>query len=178
MRVRLVLIALLSALAFALAGCGGDDDPEEIRFLVFGDPEEIQAYRTLISEYEKRDDSGPVQLIEASDREDLLARLSTSFAGGSPPDVFLLNYRFYGQFAARDALEPLEERIEDSDKFEPDDSTRRRSRPSAGRAFSRACRRTSPVSSSITTVTSSAASRSPSRRPACRGRSSSSARST
>jgi multiple sugar transport system substrate-binding protein len=120
MRVRLVLIALLSALAFALAGCGGDDDPDGIRFLVFGDPEEIQAYRTLISEYEKRDDSGPVQLIEASDREDLLARLSTSFAGGSPPDVFLLNYRFYGQFAARDALEPLEERIEDSDEFEPD----------------------------------------------------------
>ena len=34
--------------------------------------------------------------------------------------MFLLNYRFYGQFAARDALEPLEERIEDSDEFEPD----------------------------------------------------------
>jgi hypothetical protein len=27
-------------------------------------------------------------------REDLLARLATSFAGGAPPDVFLLNYRF------------------------------------------------------------------------------------
>ena len=91
---------------FALAGCGGGE-PDEIRFLVFGDPEEIQAYRTLISAYERRDDAGPVQLIEASDREDLLSRLSTSFAGGSPPDLFLVNYRFYGQFAARDVLEPL-----------------------------------------------------------------------
>jgi multiple sugar transport system substrate-binding protein len=116
---RGLFAALLAALL--LAGCGGGGGNEEIRFLVFGDPEEIQAYRTLISAYERRDDSGPVQLIEASDREDLLARLSTSFAGGSPPDVFLLNYRFYGQFAARDALEPLQERVESSDKFEPGD---------------------------------------------------------
>jgi multiple sugar transport system substrate-binding protein len=107
-------------LVLALAGCGGGN-PDEVRFLVFGDPEEIQAYRTLISAYERDDGGGPVQLIEASDREDLLARLSTSFAGGSPPDVFLLNYRFYGQFAARDALEPLQERIEASDAFETGD---------------------------------------------------------
>jgi multiple sugar transport system substrate-binding protein len=111
-----VLVAVL-----ALAGCGGGGDPDEIRFLVFGEPEEIRAYRTLIDAYERRDDSGPVQLIEASDREDLLARLSTSFAGGSPPDIFLLNYRFYGQFAARDALEPLEARIAASEEFEPED---------------------------------------------------------
>ena len=62
-----------------------------------------------------------MQLIEASDREDLIARLSTSLAGGSPPDLFLMNYRFYGQFAARGALEPLEPYVEDSDEFELDD---------------------------------------------------------
>jgi multiple sugar transport system substrate-binding protein len=114
-------LAAAIVLVLALTGCGGGGDPAEVRFLVFGDPEEIQAYRTLISAYERRDDAGPVQLIEASDREDLLARLSTSFAGGSPPDVFLLNYRFYGQFAARDALEPLQERVADSERFEPGD---------------------------------------------------------
>ena len=62
-----------------------------------------------------------MQLIEASDREDLIARLSTSLAGGSPPDLFLMNYRFYGQFAARDALEPLEPYLEDSDEFQLED---------------------------------------------------------
>jgi multiple sugar transport system substrate-binding protein len=56
-----------------------------------------------------------VKLVEASDRDDLLARLSTGFAGGNPPDLFLLNYRFYGQFAARDLLEPVEDRLADSD---------------------------------------------------------------
>ena len=81
MRVRLVLIALLSG-SRSRSPAAAAARPDEIRFLVFGDPEEIQAYRTLISAYERRDDAGPVQLIEASDREDLLARLSTSFAGG------------------------------------------------------------------------------------------------
>jgi multiple sugar transport system substrate-binding protein len=117
---RLGSLAAALLVVLTLAGCGGGE-PDEVRFLVFGDPEEIQAYRTLISAYERRDDAGPVQLIEASDREDLLSRLSTSFAGGSPPDLFLVNYRFYGQFAARGVLEPLEDRVEDSDVFEPDD---------------------------------------------------------
>ena len=107
--------------AFCLVACGGDaGSGGDIRFLVFGEPEEINAYRELISEYHERGE-GQVQLIEASDREDLLARLSTSFAGGAPPDVFLLNYRFYGQFAARGVLETLEERVDDSDAFEQAD---------------------------------------------------------
>ena len=53
------------------------------------------------------------ELIEASDRDDLIARLSTSIAGGSPPDVFLLNYRYYGQFAASDSIAALDDRIAD-----------------------------------------------------------------
>ncbi len=47
--------------------------------------------------------------------------MSTSFAAGTPPDLFLLNYRFYGQFAARDVLEPVEERVDDSDVFQQED---------------------------------------------------------
>ncbi len=114
------LVAVL-ACALCLAACGGSGGGSgEIRFLVFGEPEEINAYRELISAYHERGDDR-VQLIEASDREDLLARLSTSFAGGAPPDVFLLNYRFYGQFAARGVLEPLEERVNESEEFEPGD---------------------------------------------------------
>jgi multiple sugar transport system substrate-binding protein len=62
-----------------------------------------------------------VMLIEESDRDDLLARLATSVAGGTPPDVFLLNYRFYGQFAARGVLEPVQDRLEGSDAFQEED---------------------------------------------------------
>ncbi len=75
----------------------------------------------MIAAYERREPEIDVRLIEASDREDLLTRLSTSFAGGSPPDLFLVNYRFYGQFAAKGVLEPIEDRVADSDVFEEKD---------------------------------------------------------
>ena len=115
------------ALAFAalglLAGCGGSsgDDGEPLRLLVFGDPEELQAYRAVADAYAKTDPPRTVELVEASDRTDLIARLSTSIAGGNPPDLFLMNYRSYGQFAARDAIAPMTERLESSDAFEPGD---------------------------------------------------------
>jgi multiple sugar transport system substrate-binding protein len=75
----------------------------------------------VIRTFEEREPDITVKLIEASDRDDLLARLSTSFAGGRPPDLFLLNYRFYGQFASRGVLEPVRERLEASDAFSEDD---------------------------------------------------------
>ncbi len=105
-----------------MSACGGADQGASgsIRFLVFGDPPEIRAYRTLISAFEKEVRDVDVQLVEASDREDLLTRLSTSFAGGSPPDLFLINYRFYGQFASKGVLEPLGERAGESDVLDLD----------------------------------------------------------
>ncbi|WP_442875077.1 ABC transporter substrate-binding protein [Actinoplanes sp. NBC_00393] len=111
------LTALL--LCVALAACGSpsaDEDDKPVQLLVFGAPEELEAYRTLIGSY-----SEPVQLVEASDREDLLTKLSTSIAGGNPPDLFLMNYRFYGQFAVKDTIEALDERIAASEKIDPGD---------------------------------------------------------
>ena len=93
----------------------------DVSFMVFGDPEEIQAYRDVIAAYENENSDVDVKMIEASDRDDLIARLSTSFSAGTPPDLFLLNYRFYAQFAARDVLEPIEERVDDSDVFQQED---------------------------------------------------------
>ena len=104
-----------------LVGCGGSESgAKRVSLLVFGDPPELAAYRTLIDEFEREEPGSRVQLIEASDREDLLARLSTSFAGGSPPDLFLINYRFYGQFASKGVLEPLGDRAEGSDVLDLD----------------------------------------------------------
>ena len=80
-----------------------------VQLLVFGAPEELAAYRTLVDAYKRSVPGSDVQIIEASDRSDLIARLSTSIAGGSPPDVFLMNYRFYGQFATKGAIEPLDD---------------------------------------------------------------------
>ncbi len=120
--VTVLCTALVAATALIAASCGGSESaPGSVRLLVFGDPPELEAYRTLIRAFEEAEPEISVQLVEASDRDDLIARLSTSFAGGSPPDLFLMNYRFYGQFAARDVLEPLEDYVTDSEQFELDD---------------------------------------------------------
>lgn len=117
------LLVVLALMAGVAVGCGGDaaSPSGTVRFLVFGDPEELEAYRHVIGAFHKREPDVRVQLIEASDREDLIARVSTGFAGGSPPDIFLINYRYYGQFAARGALEPLGDRLKTSDAFSEED---------------------------------------------------------
>jgi multiple sugar transport system substrate-binding protein len=123
-RVR-TLAAALAALVLVGAACGGGDagssESGEISFLVFGEPEEIKAFRNVVTAFKEEQPDVTVKLIEASDRDDLLARLSTSFAGGRPPDLFLLNYRFYGQFASRDVLEPIQDRLNESEVFAPED---------------------------------------------------------
>jgi multiple sugar transport system substrate-binding protein len=93
----------------------------DISFLVFGEPEELEAFRNVVSAFKEIQPNVTVNLVEASDRDDLLARLATSFAGGTPPDLFLLNYRFYGQFAARGVLEPIESRVDESSLFQQED---------------------------------------------------------
>lgn len=93
----------------------------EVQFLTFGDPEELQAFRNVIAGFETVEPDVKVNLVEASDRDDLIARLATAIAGGKPPELFLINYRFFGQFAAKGVLEELEDRLQGSDAFAEDD---------------------------------------------------------
>ena len=122
LRKRGALLAfLLLPLVLLGPSCSGDEASGEIRFLVFGEPAELHAFRNVVSEFRKVEPDITVTLVEASDRDDLIARLSTSFAGGQAPDLFLINYRFFGQFAVRGVLEPIEERLGGSDAFDEDD---------------------------------------------------------
>jgi multiple sugar transport system substrate-binding protein len=102
---RPLIAAVLASVV--LAGCGDDGGGGggPIRFQLFGDPEELTTYRELLRAYET--ESGErVQLVPVPDREAHLTRLTTAFAGGRPPDVFLINHRNLGGFANR-AVEPV-----------------------------------------------------------------------
>jgi hypothetical protein len=46
--------------------------------MTFGDPEELQAFRNVVATFEAEEPDVDVQLIEASDRDDLIARVSSS----------------------------------------------------------------------------------------------------
>lgn len=102
MRRSLAGVALAAAF---LSGCGGSDDA--LTVMVAGDPAELDAYRQVVAAYEREPGAPAVRLIEVADRDDLVVRLSSSIAAGTPPDLFLINYRAYGQFQVRGALEPV-----------------------------------------------------------------------
>jgi multiple sugar transport system substrate-binding protein len=88
--------------------------------LVAGDPAELQAYRDVVAGFAATDPGFDVRLIEVADRDELIARLSTSIAGGEPPDLFLLNYRYHGQFAAKGQIEPVDGYLESSEALSRD----------------------------------------------------------
>lgn len=111
-----------------LASCVGTGEPPQgdsssgpISVLLWAEPEELPAYREVISRFAEVEPGIEVRLIHTGNRDDLLTRLSTSFSGGTPPDLFLLNYRFIGQYQARGVLEPVQPYLEGSDAFERED---------------------------------------------------------
>jgi multiple sugar transport system substrate-binding protein len=121
------LLGVVAAVAGLLvaAGCGGGAGPEaqargttggsdgptggkaqaRITFQLKAEPEEAAVYRSLVTAYGQQGGGG-VTLVPVG-RKDHLTRLSTSFASGSPPDVFLINYREYAPFVVRGAVEPV-----------------------------------------------------------------------
>ena len=100
--------ATVVALAVIAAGCESEAEvPTRITVMVAGDPAEIDAYRAVVEGFDSSQDAIDAELQPFAERDELITRLGTSIAGGQPPDLFLMNYRFYGQFAARGALEPV-----------------------------------------------------------------------
>jgi multiple sugar transport system substrate-binding protein len=120
---RRSLIALALAVLAMTAACQSEphDEATRITVMVSGDPEEIEAYRAVVEAFDRSQTGIDAELLPFADRDDLIVRLSTSIAGGEPPDLFLMNYRYYGQFAARDALEPVDPYLRTSEVFSAED---------------------------------------------------------
>ncbi len=79
----------------------------EITFQVFGDPAELAVFQAVVAGYKGVNPNVNVNLVHIPAQGDHLTKLATDFAAGNPADVFLINYRRYGQFAAQGVLEPL-----------------------------------------------------------------------
>ncbi|NMO14883.1 sugar ABC transporter substrate-binding protein [Pyxidicoccus fallax] len=118
--------ALALAGAVLLGGCKREEKPPEpakpgtaaapteVTLQLFGDPAEVEGYRQLISAFEAKNPDVKVRLVPIGKQKDHMAKLTTAFSGGTPPDLFLINYRRFAQFAAKDVLEPLGPRLEKS----------------------------------------------------------------
>jgi len=126
MRVRTAMLAILTTTVGLVAACSGEstDDTSEagIRLQVSGEPEEVAAFSAIAEAYQQTTSAVTIEVVAVAEKSDHLARLSSSFAAGNPPDVFVVNYREYAQFVTRGAIEPagplLDERgIDNSDYY-------------------------------------------------------------
>jgi multiple sugar transport system substrate-binding protein len=129
------LTGLLAAGALALSACGGTaatpttvtSEPTattaasgtqgtpatsgggltgKIDFQVFGDPAELAAFQSVVDGFRTAQPDATVNVIHVPAQGDHMTKLSAAFASGSPPDVFIINYRRYGQLASKGVIEP------------------------------------------------------------------------
>lgn len=107
----------LAALALLAVGCGGGAgaDANAVTLVLFGDPTETAGYEQVISEFEAANPEIDVTLSPTPSQDELLAKLTTAFQGGDPPDVFLANFRTVPQFAEQGVLEPVGPYLEASE---------------------------------------------------------------
>lgn len=112
-----LLVLLLIAAACGNGGGPAADDDGALTFLLAANAEEIEGYERLVADLEE--ETGlRVAMTPFARKSDLLARLTTGISGGEPPDVFLVNWRTYGQFAASGALEPVDGYLADSEDLD------------------------------------------------------------
>lgn len=116
---RVPATAVCLVLASLLAGCSGEDAPAgsdaspgvlsgAITVQVSGSDSEISALQETADAFETLSPGTTVEVVGVADQGDHIAKLSTAFAGGNPPDVFLLNYRRLGRFAESGVVAPAD----------------------------------------------------------------------
>lgn len=112
---RALTVGLVLALALVACSTGGaSDGPTTVTLSVTGDPAEVEAFRALIAAFEAVEPAIGIRLEPVAHAGDQVAKIATAFAAGRPPDLFLMNFRRFGQFAAKGVLEPLGPRAEAS----------------------------------------------------------------
>ncbi|MDQ4058053.1 MAG: sugar ABC transporter substrate-binding protein, partial [Actinomycetota bacterium] len=105
--IRKVAVTLLVVMVLAACSSSSGSEVDVIQVQVSGEAEEITVYESLVNAFEKQSPDIDVQLVPVADKDDHLAKLTTSFSTGNPPDVYLINFREYSQYVARGAVDAV-----------------------------------------------------------------------
>jgi multiple sugar transport system substrate-binding protein len=117
----LLLAAFVLCVSAVLVSACAAPQPRNVSFMVFGSPEELKAYQTLVAAFEKKNPDYKIDLIHIPSQGDYSKRLNADLAAGNPANVVMINYRNYASFAQKGALEPLQPYLYKSTLIKPDD---------------------------------------------------------
>ncbi|MEX2555092.1 MAG: sugar ABC transporter substrate-binding protein [Actinomycetota bacterium] len=113
---------LVAFLFFVLTACSADGRADgSLTVQISGSPDEAESYRVLAGAFERASPGAKVNLVVVPNPGDHIAKLVTSFSAGSPPDLFLINYRRFGQFVDRQVLEPVGPMLAGSQRLQEED---------------------------------------------------------
>jgi len=122
----IVALLLLTIVGCSASESTGENTPQEasapqtVVFMISGSLEEQAAYETLIASFEKDNPNVDVVLNNLPE-EGFNEKLTTMFSAGAPPDIFLMNFRHLGVFAADGALYTLDSSLDSSQVLTRDD---------------------------------------------------------
>jgi multiple sugar transport system substrate-binding protein len=89
--------------------------PKSVSFAFFGDAAEEKVYTKLIDAFHAVNAEIEIKPVYTPDSTQYTTKLSSAFAGGEPPDVLLISYRRFAQYAARGALAQLDDFLDTSE---------------------------------------------------------------
>jgi multiple sugar transport system substrate-binding protein len=110
--VLLIAIALLALTGITQA----QDQPVEIKYMMWGSPEELAVWQTIVDEFQTAHPDIHVT-VDVSDWDSYWDKLQTLFAGGTPPDVFAMDAPLYLDWQSRGVLLNLQPYIDASPGF-------------------------------------------------------------
>lgn len=119
---RSAVVPALLAMVLAACGSGGGATsarPDVLRLQAAGGEGELAAVRQVADAFETANPGVRVDFTGVAEQGDHLARLTTAFAAGNPPDAFLLNYRRIGAFVSRGVVDPVPSSTDVTDFYAP-----------------------------------------------------------
>jgi multiple sugar transport system substrate-binding protein len=115
----LTVVTLAEALVASVGASA--QEPVSLRFAFWGDPAEQAAYEQVVAGFEATHPDIDVAIDYTPGQTDYYRKIATDFAGNDPPDIFLINYRQFSQYADRGALEPVSSYLDASPAIAPSD---------------------------------------------------------
>lgn len=109
------LVSLIVVVGTVLTACSGPSSDAALRLQVAADGVEVAAYESLVSAFEAANPEIVIELVPVSSHGDHMAKLAADFAAGDPADLFIVNYRRFGQLARSGAIIPAADYIDQID---------------------------------------------------------------